>query len=106
MTPARVRGKNDKSGKRKLQRVTFATIAVKPDTKERLERLRKQRRAPSMDELIKEAIHEMEMEPVLRRIRARAKGWENAPRDPVIEDAEEALQDLEETLRRTRGRPR
>lgn len=104
MTRAREGGKNYKSRKRKLQRVTFTTIAVKPDTKKRLERLRKQRRVPSMDELIKEAIHEMEMEPILRRIRAAAKGWDKQPRDPLLEDAEEALQSLDETLRRRRRR--
>lgn len=79
------------------------TVAIRQETRQRLERLRKAKGYRSMDEVIDAAAREMEMAETVARIRRAAKGWEKLPKDPLAEEAAKAFATIDETLKLTRG---
>lgn len=82
--------------------MTYATIAVKAATKKELDRLRKQGKHRSMDAVLNTLLLERRSEALAARVRRHAKGWENLPKDPILEEFDKASQGLDETVRRIR----
>lgn len=82
--------------------MSYTTIAVRPETKRRLERLRRMRGLRSMDELARVAAHELETQALAAEIRRAAPGWRRAKPDPRDEEFEAALDGLDATVRAVR----
>lgn len=80
----------------------YATIAVKAATKKELDRLRKQGRHRSMDAAINALLLEKRSEALAARLRTHAKGWDQRPKDPLLEEFDKANEGLDATVRRIR----
>lgn len=81
----------------------YTTIAVKPETKRRLDKLRRSEGVASMDELVSKAVAEYEVKLAAERIRESVR---RNPRrvkpSPLTEEFEEAMEGLDDTLRAIR----
>lgn len=80
----------------------YTTVALRPETRKRLERMRRAKRLSSMDAVVSEALRRMEMQETAAELRHHAKGWREAKEVPIFEEAAEALEGLDETVRTIR----
>lgn len=78
-----------------------ATVAVRPETKERLDGLRRRAGLRSMDEAVSRALDQLEDAMTVAEVRRLSRRAPRAERD-ILGELEEASQGIEETVRAIR----
>lgn len=81
--------------------MAYRTVAVRPETKERLDALRREAGFSSLDEVVAAAVGEFERARAEEEVR-RLVGRSGKTRPSILDEAEEALVGLDETVRAVR----
>lgn len=81
--------------------VDYRSVAVRPETKDRLEALRASGRYASTDAIIAAALDRLEVAETAAEVRSLAR--RARPTHDILAELEAASEGLEETLRATRG---